>query len=75
MGKLLGTGLLYRTAKSQYMVDNTIEGAELALVMGEIIKQLLKSGKIVRTAVPLTESIVEAVCGNQPLQIPWNLFY
>jgi hypothetical protein len=35
----------------------------------------LKSGKIVRTAVPLTESIVEAVCGNQALQIPWNLFY
>jgi ferredoxin len=57
------------------IVDDTIEGAELALVMGETIKQLLKSGKIVRTAVPLTESIVEAVCGNQPLQIPWNLFY
>jgi hypothetical protein len=31
MGKLLCSGLLYRQAKSEYMPDDTIEGAELLL--------------------------------------------
>jgi hypothetical protein len=30
---------------------------------------LIESGKIVRNAVPLAASIVEAVCDNQPLLI------
>ena len=75
MGKLLGTGLLYREAKSKHMPDDTVEGAELALVIGQTLKQLINKGTIVRKAVPLTESIVDAVCDNQPLQIPWNKFY
>ena len=75
MGKLLGTGLLYREAKSKHMPDDTIEGAELALVIGQTLKQLINKGTIVRKAVPLTESIVDAVCDNQPLLIPWSRFY
>ncbi|CAB1057908.1 hypothetical protein D1BOALGB6SA_2664 [Olavius sp. associated proteobacterium Delta 1] len=75
MGKLLGTGLLYREAKSKHMPDDTIEGAELALVIGRTLKQLIDKGAIAQKAVPLTESIVEAVCDNQPLLIPWDRFY
>ena len=75
MGKFLGSGLLYREAKFNFMPDDTIEGAELALVIGDTLKQLVESGKITRQSVPLTLSIVEAVCDNQPLRIPWNKFY
>jgi len=75
MGKLLGTGLLYREAKSKHMPDDTIEGAELALAVGPTFKQLVASGKIGSNAVPLTGAIVNAVCDNQPLHIPWNEFY
>ncbi len=75
MGKLLGTGLLYREGKSKHMPEDTIEGAELALVIGQTLKQLIDQGTIARKAVPLTESIVEAVCDNRPLLIPWSRFY
>jgi len=75
MGKLLGTGLLYREAKSKHMPDDTIEGAELALVIGQPLRQLIENGKIDSGAVPLAISIVQAVCHNQLLQIPWSRFY
>jgi glycerol-3-phosphate dehydrogenase (NAD(P)+) len=75
MGKLLGSGLLYRQAKSEHMPDDTIEGAELALVIGDTLKQLIENETIKKDAVPLAIRIVEAICDNQPLQIPWDLFY
>lgn len=75
MGKLLGTGLLYREAKSKHMPEDTVEGAELALVIGKTLKRLIDDRKIDRNSVPLAVSIVEAVCDNQPLQIPWSRFY
>lgn len=75
MGKLLGSGLLYREAKTQHMPDDTIEGAELALCIGNTLKQLVEKKTIDGNAIPLAVSIVNAICDNQPLQIPWNLFY
>jgi glycerol-3-phosphate dehydrogenase (NAD(P)+) len=75
MGKLLGTGLLYREAKAQHMPDDTIEGAELALVIGNTLKHLLQRGEIDGSAVPLSVAIVEAICENQPMHIPWTKFY
>ena len=75
MGKLMGTGLRYREAKSEHMPDETIEGAELALTIGKTVKQLIKSGRIDAQAVPLAGKIIEAVCDNQPLDIPWDQFY
>jgi glycerol-3-phosphate dehydrogenase (NAD(P)+) len=74
MGKFLGSGLLYREAKSKHMPDDTIEGAELALVIGKTLRQSVENGKIDGNAVPLALSVVAAVCDNQPLQIPWNRF-
>jgi glycerol-3-phosphate dehydrogenase (NAD(P)+) len=75
MGKLLGTGMLYREAKSKHMLDDTIEGAELALVIGKKLEQLIEGGKIDGRAVPLAVAIVEAICENHPMHIPWNKFY
>ena len=75
MGKLLGSGLLYREAKSRHMPDDTIEGAELALSIGKTLKQLIEKKKLDGNAIPLAASIVDAICDNQPLRIPWNRFY
>lgn len=75
MGKLLGSGLLYREAKSRHMPDDTIEGAELALCIGKTLKQLIEKKKLDANAIPLAVSIVNAICNNQPLQIPWHQFY
>ena len=75
MGKLLGSGLLFHEAKSEYMPDDTVEGAELALTIGETVKWLIESGEIERNAIPLALAIIDAVCDNQPLEIPWEMFY
>jgi glycerol-3-phosphate dehydrogenase (NAD(P)+) len=75
MGKLLGSGMLYREAKSKHMPDDTVEGAELALGIGETVKQLIDRGKIQRGAIPLAVAIIEAICENQPLEIQWDRFY
>ena len=75
MGKLLGTGLLYREAKSRHMPDDTIEGAELALVIGRTLQQLIAKREIDGEAVPLAVAIVEAICENRPMHIPWKKFY
>lgn len=75
MGKLLGAGLLYREAKSRHMPDDTIEGAELALVIGKTLQQLISKGEIDGNAVPLAVAIVDAICENHPMHIPWQKFY
>jgi glycerol-3-phosphate dehydrogenase (NAD(P)+) len=75
MGKLLGSGLLYREAKSEYMPDDTIEGAELALCIGKTLKRMVENRKIDPRAIPLAVGIVEAICENHPLQIAWKSFY
>jgi glycerol-3-phosphate dehydrogenase (NAD(P)+) len=75
MGKLLGSGLLYGEAKTQHMPDDTIEGAELALCIGNTLKQLVERNTIDGNAIPLAMNIVRAICDNQPLEIAWNRFY
>ena len=75
MGKLLGTGMRYREAKTNIMAEDTVEGAELALVIGAAVRQLIANGKIGGNEVPLAVRIIEAICDNQPLQVPWTLFY
>ncbi|MCP4626878.1 MAG: glycerol-3-phosphate dehydrogenase [bacterium] len=75
MGKLLGSGVLYREAKARHMPDDTVEGAELALTIGATLKQLIESENIYSSAIPLAVAIIEAICENQPLEIPWDAFY
>ena len=75
MGKLLGTGMRYREAKTNHMAEDTVEGAELALDIGAAVRQLIADGNIDGKAVPLAVRIIEAVCDDQPLQIPWTMFY
>ena len=75
MGKLLGSGVLFREAKLKHMPDDTVEGAELALTIGETVKYLVEREEIESNAVPLAVAIIDAICDNQPLEIPWDKFY
>ncbi len=75
MGRLLGTGLRYTEARDNYMAGETIEGADLALTIGTTIEHLLQQSQLTPEALPLTRTIIQAICHNVPMQIPWTMFY
>jgi glycerol-3-phosphate dehydrogenase (NAD(P)+) len=71
MGCLLGSGLLYSEAKTNHMADETVEGAELALVIGPALDRLFKQGRLDPKAFPLASAIIDAICHDLPMEIPW----
>jgi glycerol-3-phosphate dehydrogenase (NAD(P)+) len=75
MGHLLGMGFTYRDAKTSYMAEDTVEGAELALAIGPTLEALCEQDSLDRSSVPLAMAIIEAICYDHPLNIPWNAFY
>lgn len=75
MGILLGSGLCYPEAKAKYMPEDTVEGAELALAIGPTLEDLFEQGTLDRSSLPLAAAIVEKICHDRPLRIPWTEFY
>ena len=75
LGQFLGTGLHYSEAKKNHMAEDTIEGAELALAIAPTLRRLLAQKQIDRAALPLAIAIMDAVCDDKPMQIPWKRFY
>ncbi len=71
MGCLLGSGLLYREAKTNHMADETVEGAELALVIGPTLDRLFRQGRLDPEAFPLARAILDAICQDALMEIPW----
>ena len=71
MGRLLGLGLPYQETKAKYMADDTVEGAELALTIGPTIESLIEQHHLDGLLLPLTRTIIQAICHNQPMSIPW----
>jgi len=74
MGRLLGLGLTYEKAKSDYMENDTIEGAELAKAIGPQIESMWLDGRLRREELPLSDAIIRAICYDEILQIPWKKF-
>ena len=66
MGKYLGEGYDYKTAKEKFMKNETIEGAELALEIGT---KVLKDFD--RKKIPLMISLIESIIENKKLKINW----
>ena len=66
MGKYLGDGYAYNEAKSKYMLNETVEGAELAFELGP--KILNKSYK---KKFPLMYSLVDSIYHNKKFKIKW----
>lgn len=75
MGNLLGSGLRYSEAKANHMANDTVEGAELALVIGPALDVLFRHGRLDRKSFPLAIAIVDAICHDLPMNIPWTAFY
>jgi len=66
MGKYLGEGYDYKTAKEKFMKDDTIEGAELIFEIGtKVLKDFDK------TKIPLMISLIKSITDNKKLEINW----
>jgi len=66
MGKYLGEGYDYKTAKEKFMKNDTIEGAELVFEIGtKILKDFDK------TKIPLMTSLIKSIIDNKKLEIKW----
>ena len=74
MGRLLGLGYLYSHAKNSFMAEDTVEGAELALALGPALRRLWSENRLPMSQMPLTRSIVEAICDDKPLVMMWEEF-
>tara|TARA_B100001175_G_scaffold302311_1_gene296227 strand:- start:1931 stop:2884 length:954 start_codon:yes stop_codon:yes gene_type:complete len=66
MGQFLGKGHLYSFAKSKFMPNDTIEGAELAREIGiKVLKDFKKKD------FPLMHSLLDAICNDKKFEIKW----
>ena len=69
MGEYLGQGLSFKEAKKKKMPNDTVEGADLALEIGEKIKSDFNSKSL-----PLMISIIDTICQEKPLKVDWKNF-
>ncbi len=75
MGRLLGLGVHHTDAKKKYMPAETIEGAELALAIGPTVENMIYAGELAGERLPLLRAIIQIVCNDAPVQIPWDSFF
>ena len=64
MGEYLGKGFSFKNAKKKFMINDTIEGADLA---NEIAPYILK--KINKKKIPLMTALLNAITKNKKLKI------
>ena len=67
MGEFLGRGFTFKNAKKKFMLNDTVEGAELAFEIG---KQLLK--KVNNKKIPLMVDLIKSILNNKKLNIRWQ---
>lgn len=75
MGRFLGMGMPYSEAKQRHMAEETIEGAELALAIGPTVEQMVLDGKVDPARIPLLRMMIQIVCNDAPVAIPWDSFF
>jgi len=69
MGEYLGQGMTFKEAKKTKMPNDTVEGADLALEIGNKVKNDFDS-----TTLPLMTSMINTICDQKPLKVDWNNF-
>lgn len=72
MGRFLGFGLPYKETKAKYMPDDTVEGVDVALTIGPVIERLIEQQRLDSALLPLTRTIIRAICHDQPLSLSWE---
>jgi glycerol-3-phosphate dehydrogenase (NAD(P)+) len=75
MGRMLGLGMRYEEAKAWHMADDTIEGAELAFAIAPTIEAMIERGDLESAALPLLRTMIDIVCREASVQIPWDRFF
>lgn len=75
MGRWLGLGMRFSEAKAQHMPDDTIEGAELARAIGPTIEAMVERGDLDGARLPLLRTMIDIVCHDAPVDIPWDEFF
>jgi glycerol-3-phosphate dehydrogenase (NAD(P)+) len=75
MGRLLGMGISYSQAKAEYMPNDTVEGASLALAIGQTVENMIHKGDLDAIALPLLRTMINIVCHNASAIIPWEKFF
>jgi len=75
MGYLLGSGVSFSKAKSNYMAEETVEGAELAFALEPVFDRMFRQGRLDANAFPLATAIMRTVCRDAPFDFCWPAFY
>ena len=69
MGEYLGLGMTFKEAKKTQMLYDTVEGADLAMEIGQKVKNDFN----IKT-LPLMFSMINTICDEKPLKIDWKNF-
>ena len=69
MGEYLGQGMTFQEAKKTKMANITVEGADLALEIGQKTKSDFDSKTL-----PLMISMIDTICEEKPLKVNWKNF-
>ena len=69
MGEYLGLGMTFQEAKKTQMLNDTIEGADLALEIGAKVKRDFNIQTL-----PLMFCMINTICDEKPLKIEWKNF-
>jgi glycerol-3-phosphate dehydrogenase (NAD(P)+) len=75
LGQNLGRGLSYREVKAGPMKADTVEGAELGIMVAPALKAMMDNGKLDRASLPLTGALLRTLTEDQPLVIHWDRFH
>ncbi len=75
MGRYLALGTPFSEAKRTYMPDDTIEGAQLSQAIGPTVEAMIAAGKLDGDAIPLLRTMIDIVCHDAPVDIPWDNFF
>jgi len=75
IGYLFGLGQRFSQARRDFPATETIEGAQFAAAIGPTMEAWFAEGRIERRAMPLAAAMIDAVCHDAPLTIPWTEFH
>jgi hypothetical protein len=54
------------------MKADTVEGAELGIMVASSLRAMMDKGKLDREALPLTNALLATLTEDHPLTIPWD---
>ncbi len=75
LGNNLGRGLTYAETKAGPMKGDTIEGAELGVVVAQSLRAMMKAGTLDEARLPLTRALLTCLTENTAFEPEWGAFH